>query len=262
MQNVRANVKVLEFKSFCFFSCILSLLIILIKPLTTKAYDRRASGDCGTSGFPNPLYLLCRLRSIAAHRDHFVQRLSGSHTFLVDTHSYVSQATHAFLGMLPLCYLIFTFTCITFVEIRFTISCALYACAQRCHVHVVPVLLRFLQRLTPIRTFLFREVGTLFLFGRKQNNKTKLEEKAPFCAPQWLPICKMLLFAMCMRKCKIDFRRQFWTFLSRFVPQVHSVSDGDSLRNHRILTLCATFTTYIESTQIHANISERDDLIS
>ena len=50
---------------------------------------------------------LCRLRSIAAHRDHFVRRLSvrlsGSHTFLVVTHSYVSQATHAFLGMLPLC---------------------------------------------------------------------------------------------------------------------------------------------------------------
>ena len=29
--------------------------------------------------------------------------LSGSHTFLVVTYSYVSQATHAFLGMLPLC---------------------------------------------------------------------------------------------------------------------------------------------------------------
>ena len=28
--------------------------------------------------------------------------LSGSHTFLVVTHSYVSQATHAFLEMLPL----------------------------------------------------------------------------------------------------------------------------------------------------------------
>ena len=50
MQNVRANVKVLEFQSLCIFSCILSLLIILIKPLTTKAYDRRASSDCGTSG--------------------------------------------------------------------------------------------------------------------------------------------------------------------------------------------------------------------
>ena len=56
-------------------------------------------------------YFLCHLRSIAAHRDHFVRRLSvrlcvylsGSHTFLVVTHSYVSQATHAFLGMQPLC---------------------------------------------------------------------------------------------------------------------------------------------------------------
>ena len=50
MQNVRANVKVLEFQSFCIFSCILTLLTILIMPLTTKAYDRRQSGDCGTSG--------------------------------------------------------------------------------------------------------------------------------------------------------------------------------------------------------------------
>ena len=59
---------------------------------------------------------LCRLWSLAAHRDHFVQRLSvcpsvcvcvclsGSNTFLVVTHSYVSQATHAFLGMLALCF--------------------------------------------------------------------------------------------------------------------------------------------------------------
>ena len=59
-------------------------------------------------------YFLCRLRSIAAHRDHVVRclsvcpyiclciRLSGSHTFLVVTHSYVSLATRAFLGMLPL----------------------------------------------------------------------------------------------------------------------------------------------------------------
>ena len=30
--------------------------------------------------------------------------LSDSQTFLVVTHSYVSQATHAFLGMLPLCF--------------------------------------------------------------------------------------------------------------------------------------------------------------
>ena len=50
---------------------------------------------------------LCHLLSIAAHSDHFVRRLSvsrsASHTFLVVTHSYVSQATHAFLAMLPLC---------------------------------------------------------------------------------------------------------------------------------------------------------------
>ena len=60
---------------------------------------------------PWHLEFLCRLRSIAAHRDHFVRRLSvcacvclsDSHTFLIVTHSYVSQATHAFLGMLPLC---------------------------------------------------------------------------------------------------------------------------------------------------------------
>ena len=37
--------------STVFFSCILTLFIILIKPLRSKAYDRRASGDCGTSGF-------------------------------------------------------------------------------------------------------------------------------------------------------------------------------------------------------------------
>ena len=48
MQNVRTNVKDIE--TICIFSCILSLPIILIKPLTTKAYDMRASGDCGTSG--------------------------------------------------------------------------------------------------------------------------------------------------------------------------------------------------------------------
>ena len=45
-QNVRVNVKVIEFQSLCIFSCILTLLIILIKPLTTKAHDRRASSDC------------------------------------------------------------------------------------------------------------------------------------------------------------------------------------------------------------------------
>ena len=50
---------------------------------------------------------LCCLQSIVAHRDHFVQRpsvcVSGSPTFLVVRRNYVSQATHAFLGMLPLC---------------------------------------------------------------------------------------------------------------------------------------------------------------
>ena len=51
MQNVRANVNVMEFQSLCIFSCILTLLIILIKPLTTKAHNRRASDDCGTSGY-------------------------------------------------------------------------------------------------------------------------------------------------------------------------------------------------------------------
>ena len=66
------------------------------------------------------LVLLCRLRSIVENRDHFVRRLSfrlsvclsvrpsvclsGSHTFLVVTHSYVSKATRAFLWMLPLCF--------------------------------------------------------------------------------------------------------------------------------------------------------------
>ena len=48
----------------------------------------------------------------STYRDNFVQRLSvclcvclcGSHTVLVVMHSYVLQATCAFLGMLPLCY--------------------------------------------------------------------------------------------------------------------------------------------------------------
>ena len=66
---------------------------------------------CFVSEYSVCQLFLCRLRSIAAHRDHFVRRLSvhlcvclsGSQTFLIVTHSYVSQATHAFLGMLPLC---------------------------------------------------------------------------------------------------------------------------------------------------------------
>ena len=63
--------------------------------------------------FSNPAsisycWFLCRLRSIATHRDHFVRRLSVclsvrlSVRLSVTPQSYVSQATHAFLGMLPL----------------------------------------------------------------------------------------------------------------------------------------------------------------
>ena len=53
---------------------------------------------------------LCRLRNIATHRDHFVRRPSVCPSvtlFCQIFQSYVSQATHAFLGMLPLflfCY--------------------------------------------------------------------------------------------------------------------------------------------------------------
>ena len=54
-----------------------------------------------------------RMNPIDFEGQRFVRRLSvcacvclsDSHTFLIVTHSYVSQATHAFLGMLPLCYL-------------------------------------------------------------------------------------------------------------------------------------------------------------
>ena len=70
-------------------------------------------GGAGVGLSWNFARFLCRLRSIAAHRDHFVRRLSvcvsvclsDSRTFLIVTHSYVSQATHAFLGMLPLCWI-------------------------------------------------------------------------------------------------------------------------------------------------------------
>ena len=50
MQYVRAYVKVMKFQSLCIFSCFLTFVIILIKPSTTKAHNRRAFGDCGTSG--------------------------------------------------------------------------------------------------------------------------------------------------------------------------------------------------------------------
>ena len=39
-----------NFSLSVFFSFNLTLLIISIKPLSTKAYDRRASGDCDNSG--------------------------------------------------------------------------------------------------------------------------------------------------------------------------------------------------------------------
>ena len=40
----------LDHCAFCIFSCILTLFIILIKPLQTKEYDSPTSGDCGTYG--------------------------------------------------------------------------------------------------------------------------------------------------------------------------------------------------------------------
>ena len=73
---------------------------------------------CGTIKWRSSLeslacrFILCRLWSIVAQGDHFVRCLSvrvcvcasvclsGSHTFLVMTLSYVWQATHAFLWML------------------------------------------------------------------------------------------------------------------------------------------------------------------
>ena len=70
--------------------------------------SEQACQGLGNYGNKYRIPFLCCLRSIAAHKDCPVSvclsvRLSGSHTFLVVTHSYVSQATHAFLRMLPLC---------------------------------------------------------------------------------------------------------------------------------------------------------------
>ena len=57
-------------------------------------------------GFRDGFCVACEAQ---LHRDPFVRRLSvclsGSHTFLVDTLNYVSQA-HAFLGMLLLCLIL------------------------------------------------------------------------------------------------------------------------------------------------------------
>ena len=57
--NVRAHVKVLDLQSFCIF-----LAFKLIKPLTTKVYDRPTSGDCGTSG------QFCCCRGISVLQSH------------------------------------------------------------------------------------------------------------------------------------------------------------------------------------------------
>ena len=93
---------------------VVDLLIMLI-------FDILLLVNSGKS-YPNAvIHFLCRLRSIAAHRDNFVRRLSvrlfsvclsGSHTFLVVTQSYVSQVTHAFLGMLPeeCCHYVISFS--------------------------------------------------------------------------------------------------------------------------------------------------------
>ena len=63
-------------------------------------------------------FLLCRMWSIATHRDHFVRRpsvcLSARPSVTLFCHtstfqSYVSQATHAFLGMLPLFFVLTTY---------------------------------------------------------------------------------------------------------------------------------------------------------
>ena len=89
MLNVRANVKVLEFKSFCIFSCILSLLIILKNSLTTKAYDRRASGDCGTSGeLSNSTFFLSMrmITNYVASEVYFIQLQMGYFIFVILGH--------------------------------------------------------------------------------------------------------------------------------------------------------------------------------
>ena len=41
----------MKFQSLCIFTCILTLLIIQIKPHTTIAHGKGTSGDCGTSGY-------------------------------------------------------------------------------------------------------------------------------------------------------------------------------------------------------------------
>ena len=71
----------------------------------------RSNNSCRFVDYQD-IRFLCRLRSIATHRDHFFRRLSVCPSVclsvrLSHSQSYVSQATRAFLGMLPL-YFVFT----------------------------------------------------------------------------------------------------------------------------------------------------------
>ena len=88
------------------------LLCVRFKKTPSRKSSVTPSCKYKTNMIQYSKYDLCPLRSRAAHRDHFVRQLSvclsGSHTFLVVTYSYVSQATHAFLGMLPLCSVLIT----------------------------------------------------------------------------------------------------------------------------------------------------------
>ena len=103
-----------------------------------KLCDRVLESDLSRVGVYKSF--LCRLWSIAAHRDHFVRGLSvcvsvrlsvclsSSHTFLVVTHSYVSKGTHAFFGMLPFWYedscsqSCQEFQIFTHISIKFTVN--------------------------------------------------------------------------------------------------------------------------------------------
>ena len=69
---LRQILKSWSFKFFCMFTCILYLFIILIKPLTTKPYNSRASGDCGTSDD----FFYCRgFRFLQTHFAHVWYKL-------------------------------------------------------------------------------------------------------------------------------------------------------------------------------------------
>ena len=83
------------------FCCFLSAVTCPCKPSKLRFLLLPVPVTCPCK--QSKLRFLCHLRSIAAHRDHFVRRLSVCPVcFLVVTHSYVSQATRAFLWMLPL----------------------------------------------------------------------------------------------------------------------------------------------------------------